>query len=142
MDGEGCTRLRNNPGRCSGTRTWRLQVNLRVGKRNINEAYLVVKIVPIINTVWRRWQGIVLGIIIQRKGLRIACSSSWIMGGLGFLVDGWEGRWPLRRYHTRAREKVSLGAIAGSIVKSGIVLRCRDLRGRREGELMVRIERI
>ena len=141
MDHEGCTRLRNNPGRCSGTQTW-VQVNRRVGKRNINEAHLAVNIVPIINPVWRRWQGIVLGVIIQRKGLRIACSSSWIMGGLGFLVDGWEGGWPLLRYHTGAGEKVSLGAIAGSIVKRGIVCRRGGLRGRRKGELMVRIERI
>ena len=74
-------------------------------------------------------------------GLRIAGSVTWIMGSLGVLVDGWEGWSLFRRYHTRAGEQVSLGAIAGSIVKSAIILGCRD-RGRKERELMVRIEGI
>ena len=59
--------------------------------------------------------------VIMEVGLRIACSVTWIMGGLRFLVDGWEGWSPLRRYHTRAGEEVSLGAIACSIVKRVIV---------------------
>jgi len=61
------------------------------------------------------------------------------MWALGFMVDGREG--PLRRYHARAGEKVSLGAIAGGIIK-GAIIWSRDLRGWGEGELMVRIERI
>ena len=124
--------LSGKPTTFFGYSDWRLQVNRRVAKRN-NEAHLVVKVVPITNTVWRRWQGIVLVVIVQ-TGHRIAYSSSWIMGDLGFLVDGWEGRWPLLRYHTGAGGKVSLGAIAGSIVKSGIVCRYGGLRGRRKRE--------
>ena len=82
----------------------------------------------------------VLVVIVQKEGLRIACSS-WIMGGLGLLVDGWEVRWPLRRYHTRAGEKVGLGTIAGRIVKRVIVWRRGDLRGWKGGELMVVVVR-
>ena len=56
-------------------------------------------------------------VVVHVVGLRIACGITRIMGGLGFLVDGWERSCPLLRYHTRAGEKVSLGAIAGRIVQ-------------------------
>lgn len=62
-------------------------------------------------------------VVVHMVGLRIARSITRIMGGLGFLVDGWEKRCPLLRYHTRAGEKVSLGAIAGRIVQRVIILR-------------------
>ena len=59
-------------------------------------------------------------VVVHVVGLRIARGITRIMGGLGFLVDGWE-RCPLLRYHTRAGEKVSLGAIAGRIVQRVII---------------------
>jgi hypothetical protein len=42
-------------------------------------------------------------VVVHRVGLGIACSITRVMGGLGFLVDGWE-RCPLRRYHASAGE--------------------------------------
>jgi hypothetical protein len=62
-------------------------------------------------------------VVVHMVGLRIARSITRIMGGLGFLVDGWERRRPLLRYRTRAGEKISLGAIAGRIVQRVIILR-------------------
>ncbi len=73
-------------------------------------------------------------------GLRITRGITRIMGGLGFLVDGWERWCPLLRYRTGAGEIVGLGTIAGRIVKRIIICRCWELRGWREGELMVRIK--
>ena len=58
------------------------------------------------------------------------------------MIDGWERWCPLLRYHTGAGEKVGLGAIAGRIVHGIIIWRCWELKGRREGELMVGIKRI
>ena len=80
-------------------------------------------------------------VVVHMVGLRISRGITRIMGRLGFMVDSWE-RCPLLRYHTRTGEKVSLGAIAGRIVQRVIKWRSRDLSGGREGELMVRIERI
>ena len=59
--------------------------------------------------------------VVHVIGLRIARSITRIMGGLGFLVDGWERRRPLLRDRTRAGEKVSLGAIAGGKVQRGFI---------------------
>ena len=86
-----------------------------------NEAHLVVNVVPEINFGWRRWQGVILIVVVHMIGLRKARSVTRIMGGLGILVDGWERRCPLLRYHTRAGEKVSLGAIAGRIVQRVVI---------------------
>lgn len=60
-------------------------------------------------------------VVVHVVGLRIARGITRIMGGLGFLIDRWERRCPLLRYHTRAGEKVSLGAIAGRIVQRVII---------------------
>ena len=100
------------------TRTWRLQVNRQAeGGGDINDAHLVINVITVINSGWRRWQGVILMVVVHVVGLRIACGITRIMGGLGFLVDGWERSCPLLGYHTRAGEKVSLGAIAGRIVQ-------------------------
>jgi hypothetical protein len=104
-------------------------------------AHLVINGVPEINSGWRRWQGVILTIVVHMVGLRIARSITRIMGGLGFLVDGGERRRPLLRDRTRPGEKVSLGAIAGRKVQRGFIWSW-DLSGRRERKLMIRIESI
>jgi len=81
-------------------------------------------------------------VVVHMAGLGIAGSITRIMGSLRFLVDGWERWCPLLRYRTGAGEKVGLGAIAGRIVQGIIIWRCWELKGRREGELMVGIKRI
>jgi hypothetical protein len=106
------------------SRTWRLQVKRRVGKVVINEAHLIINVVPVINSGWRRWQGVILIVIVHMVGLGIARGITRIMRGLGFLVDGWERSCPLLGNHTRTAKQVSLGAIPGRIVKRVIIWGC------------------
>ena len=92
--GDGCIRLSNSPERCLGTaRTWGIADQSTSGKdeKVINEAHLVVNVVPIVNTGRRGWQGILLRIVAHVVGLRVPCDVTWVMGGVRILVDGRDG---------------------------------------------------